>query len=269
MSNFKIFDCITFFDENLITNARFEILDHVVDKFVVCESLFDHKGNQKELNFSLINEKFRKKVKHLVLKDPFNDPLNGWKNEEIQRNFIFNGIKEALDDDIILFSDSDEIPNPKLLKNFRLKKKYGIFLQAFYVYKLNIFNKYESPWEGTRAVKKKDLKDFNFLRKKILSKNLKKTFLKFWIEKDIDLYLNGGWHFNNLYNLEKLSQKIKVSPHQELNLEKFTNLNNIKKRIENFEDLYERGHKYQKVEIDETFPKYIIDNKKIFDEFIL
>ncbi len=269
MNKFKIFDCITFFDENLITNARFEILNHVVDKFVVCESLFDHKGNKKKLNFNLINEKFRKKVTHLVLKEPFKDPFNGWKNEEIQRNYLFHGIQDALANDIILFSDSDEIPDPKLLENFIMKKNYGIFLQAFYIYKLNIFNKYESPWEGTRAVRKKDLKDFNFLRKKIKSKNLKKNFFKFWVEKDIELYPNGGWHFNNLYNLQKLSQKIKASPHQEFNLEKFTNLNNIKVKIENFEDLYERGHKYQKVEIDETFPKYIKDNKKIFSEFII
>ena len=110
MNKFKIFDCITFFDENLITNARFEILNHVVDKFVVCESLFDHKGNKKKLNFNLINEKFRKKVTHLVLKEPFKDSFNGWKNEEIQRNHLFHGIQDALANDIIL-------PILKLVKN--------------------------------------------------------------------------------------------------------------------------------------------------------
>tara|TARA_B100001063_G_C16681074_1_gene511773 strand:- start:186 stop:995 length:810 start_codon:yes stop_codon:yes gene_type:complete len=269
MNKSKIYDCITFFDENLITNARFEILNHVVHKFIVCESLFDHKGNEKKLNFNLINEKFKKKVTHLVLKEPFNYRSNGWKNEEIQRNHLFHGIQEALENDIILFSDSDEIPDPNILENFNLNKKYGIFLQDFYTYKLNVFNKYESPWEGTRAVRIKDLKNFNFLRKKIQSKNLKKNFLKFWIEKDIELYPNGGWHFNNLYHLEKLSQKIKASPHQEFNLEKITNLSNIKKKIENLEDLYGRGHKYQKVEINETFPEYIRNNKKIFSDFIL
>lgn len=268
MNKFKIYDCITFFDENLITNARFEILNHVVDRFVICESLYDHKGNKKELNFNLLNEKFKKKITYLVLKEPFKECMNGWKNEEIQRNYIFHGIKEALENDIILFSDSDEIPDPKILENFNLNKKYGIFLQAFYVYKLNIFNRYETPWEGTRAVRKKDLKNFNFLRKKIRSKNLKKHFLKFWVDKDIELYSNGGWHFNNLYNLEKMSQKIKASPHQEFNFDKFTNLNNIKSKIENLEDLYERGHKYQKVKIDETFPEYIKNNKKIFVDFI-
>ena len=162
----KIFDCITFFDENLITNARFEILDAVVDKFIVCESLYDHKGNKKELNFNLLNKKFENKLLHLVLKEPFKEPKNGWKNEEIQRNYILEGIKDADQNDIILFSDSDEIPNPKKLKNFNLNKKYAIFMQNFYVYKLNIFNKYETPWEGTRAIRKKNLKSFNHLRKK-------------------------------------------------------------------------------------------------------
>ena len=54
----KIFDTITFFRENFITNLRFEILDDVVDFFVVCESRYDHKGNPKKINFSLLNEKF-------------------------------------------------------------------------------------------------------------------------------------------------------------------------------------------------------------------
>ena len=45
----KIFDCITFFNENFITNLRFEILNEEVDYFVVCESVFDHKGNKKKL----------------------------------------------------------------------------------------------------------------------------------------------------------------------------------------------------------------------------
>ena len=45
----KIFDCITFFNENFITNIRFEILSDVVDYFVVCESIYDHRGQKKKL----------------------------------------------------------------------------------------------------------------------------------------------------------------------------------------------------------------------------
>jgi len=37
----KIFDCITFFNENFITNLRFEILNEAVDLFVICESKYN------------------------------------------------------------------------------------------------------------------------------------------------------------------------------------------------------------------------------------
>ena len=48
MNKNKIFDCITFFNENLLTNARFEILKDVVDYFVICESQFDYRGKKKK-----------------------------------------------------------------------------------------------------------------------------------------------------------------------------------------------------------------------------
>ena len=63
----KIFDCITFFKENFITNLRFEILKDVVDYFIVCESIYDHRGQKKKLNFKLLNEKYRSKIIYLTL----------------------------------------------------------------------------------------------------------------------------------------------------------------------------------------------------------
>ena len=67
----KKFDCITFFQENFITNIRFEILKDVVDFFVVCESRYDHRGNKKEINFQLLNSDLKKKVRHVILDHPF------------------------------------------------------------------------------------------------------------------------------------------------------------------------------------------------------
>lgn len=265
----KLFDCITFYDENLITNARFEILDHVIDYHVICESKFDHSGNQKKLNFKLLNKKFKNKIIYLVIDQPFQKPTNQWDNEKTQRNFLFNGIKTADPEDIILFSDSDEIPDPKKLIDFELKKKYAIFFQSFHTYKINILNKHETPWEGTRAVKRKNLKCFNYLRKKILSKNIKKNFFKFYIEKDIEIIKNGGWHYNNLYSPEQLAQKIKVSPHQEFNKEKYYNLDNIRENINMLKDLYGKGFHYEKIDLDDSFPTYILKNKNLFKDYIL
>ena len=268
MKKYKIYDCITFYDENILTNLRFEILDKFVDFFVICESKYDHKGNSKKINFSLLNEKFKKKVRHLIIDEKFPNN-NGWECEKFQREKIFNGIKDASNDDYIIYSDSDEIPNPNLLKDFSMNHKFGIFMQQFFVYKLNIFNHYETPWEGSRICKKKNLKSFTFLRKKILKKNLNKSFWKFYIEKDIKIINNGGWHFNNLYSVETISKKLKVFPHQEFNSSEFSNIDAIKKKISNLEDLFARGHQYKKIEINQSYPEYLIKNLEKYKNYIL
>ena len=97
----KIFDCIIFFRENLITNLRFDILNDFVDYFVVCESLYDHRGNKKKINFKLNNKKLKNKIIHIVIKEKFNttDP---WKAQALQREYIFKGIKYADDNDYII-----------------------------------------------------------------------------------------------------------------------------------------------------------------------
>ncbi len=265
----KVIDCITFYDENLITNARFEILKDVVDKFIVCESKFDHSGNPKKINFKLLNKKLSRKVDHLIIEENFPKPFRAWENEKIQREYILNHLKNFDQEDYFMYSDSDEIPNPSILKNIDLKKKFGIFFQKNFVYKLNIFNKHETPWEGTRICKMKNLKSIFHLRKKVLSKNLKKPFWKFYIEKDIQLFENGGWHFNNLYNIETISKKLKVFPHKEFSSDHFSNIEVIKKKIDNLEDLFNRGHKFEKVSLDNSYPRYILDNLELFKNYIL
>ena len=265
----RIYDCITFYDENFLTNLRFEILNEVVDYFIICESIYDHRGQSKNINFSLINKKFENKVRHIIIEEQFPNVNDGWECEKFQREKILDGIKDAYEDDYIIYSDSDEIPNPKKLKDFSLDKKYGIFMQKFFVYKLNVFNQYETPWEGSRVCKKKDLKSFTHLRKRILKKNLNKPFWKFNIEKKINLINDGGWHFNNLYPLETISKKLKVFPHQEYSSEKFSNIEIVKKKISNLEDLFERGHKYKRIEIDQSYPEFIINNINSYKDYIL
>ena len=269
MNKKKIFDCITFFDENPLVNARLEILKDVVDYFVICESNYDYRGVKKKINFRLINKKLRNRVRHLVLKDKFPDPKNLWKSEEYQREAIFEGIKDAHADDFIMYSDSDEIPNPEVLKKIKLNKKYAIFMMNMYVYKINLFNQYESPWEGTRICKKKDLKSFSFLRKKILAKNIKKNFFrKLLLEKDIELLQNSGWHFNNLYKPEIISKKLKSFPHSEFSHNKFSSTKIIKEKIKMHTDLFNRGHIYKVTKIDNNFPKFILSNLKLFKDYI-
>ena len=266
----KIIDCITFFDNDYIFDFRYNILEKYVDKFVICESLFDHKNNSKKINFDPKKKyKNNQKIKHIILEDPFPKKNNEWQNQAIQREFILKNLDLANSEDLIFFSDPDEIPNPKLLRNFELKKKYGVFHQKFFNYKFNLFNPYESPWEGTKVCKKKNLKSIDFMRQKVRSKNLKYSFLRFDKEKNIQIFENAGWHFNNILSPEEISLKLRTYAHSEFADEKFSSIDIIKEKIKNRTDLFGRGHQYQKIKIDETYPDFLKKNQEKFRDFII
>ena len=266
----KLIDCITFFDNNYIFDFRYNVIKNHVDKFIVCESLFDHKNNPKKINFDVENKyKNNSQVIHLVLKNPFPKSTNPWQNQAIQREYILENLNFTNEDDLIFFSDPDEIPNPSLLLNFVLKKKYGIFLQNFYNYKFNLFNPYETPWEGTKVCKKKDLKSIDFMREKIKEKNLKYKFYRIDKEKSIEIFNNGGWHFNNLMEPKIISKKLKTFAHSEYSGEEFSSIETIKKKIKERVDLFNRGEKYNYVKIDNTFPEYLLNNLDKYKDYIL
>ena len=267
--NYKIIDCITFFDNNLMFDLRYNILKDYVDCFIICESKFDHKNNEKKINFKLKNFYDKDKIKHIIIEEKFPESNNVWQNQAYQRDYIIKNLSEFESEDCIFFSDPDEIPNPKILKNFELNKKFGIFFQRCFNYKFNLFNRYESPWEGTKVCKKKNLKSINFMRQKVKSKNLKYSFYRFDKEKNIEIFENAGWHFNNILSPEDISLKLKTFAHTEFSFEKFSNIDVIKKKIDKKIDLFERGHKYEKVKFDNTFPRYLIENLDKYKTFIL
>ena len=58
----RIFDCTTYYKEDLMLEVRFNILDKYVDKFVIAEAKYSHSGEKKELNFDINNfSQFKKK----------------------------------------------------------------------------------------------------------------------------------------------------------------------------------------------------------------
>jgi beta-1,4-mannosyl-glycoprotein beta-1,4-N-acetylglucosaminyltransferase len=265
----KIYDCVTFYNENLQVKLRFNILNNYVDKFVICESKFDHKGNPKELNFKIEEFKeFKDKIIYLILDKQFPDVTNPWTTQAYQREFLLKGLEGIDPNDYVMFSDPDEIPKPELLINFKLKKKFGIFMQKMFCYKFNILNQYESPWEGTRIARKKDLKSIDYLRQKIVTKNLKYSFFRIDKQKSIEVFKDGGWHFNYLLKPDEISNKLKTFAHTEFNNEKYTKTDIISYKIKNFYDLFQRGQKFKRIELDKTFPKYILENKNEYMEWI-
>jgi len=265
----KIIDCITFFNENFIFDFRYNIIKEHVDFIVICESEYDHRGNKKNLNFNYEKYSHDKKVKYLVHKEPFPTKNNPWINQAIQREFLFNGLTFVNDEDYIFFSDPDEIPNTNLYNKFKLEKKYGIFLQKSFNYKFNLFNKYETPWDGPRVSKKKNLKSIDYMRQKVWAKNLKYKFYRFDKERNIQLFQNGGWHFNNIMSPEDISRKLRTFAHTEYSRDTFSSPIVIKKKIEDKKDLFNRGYEYERIDLNESFPKYLLENIKIYKDYIL
>ena len=264
----KIIDCVTFFNENFIFDFRYQVIKDYVDYLVICESKFDHKGKPKKLNFNINKYSNSKKIKYIIHDTPFPKNNNRWENQALQREYLLKNLTFAFDNDLIFFSDSDEVPNPKILSNFKLKKKYGIFLQKNFNFKFNLFNAHETPWDGPRVCKKKNLNSIDYMRQKVFAKNLKYKFYRFDKEKNIEVFNDGGWHFNNIMKAEDISLKLKTFAHSEYSGDEFSAPDIIKKKIDLGIDLFDRGYKFKKVDLDNTFPQYLLDNQIFYNEFI-
>ena len=270
----KIFDCITFYNANFLFKTRFNILKDVVDYFVVCEADKDHVGNSKKYNFDEdFYNKNMNKIIYIQATDLPDMKIKGKDDIKIlksQMEKLFAGIKDAVDDDLIILSDEDEIPNPNTIKNFQSNNfKYGIFLQNLYIYKINVQNLQEGNgnWPGSRICLKKNLKSF-YKFKLLKPKNLNYPFWRIDKEKSIDLIKNGGWHFSYLMTPEQISNKINIMAHTQLNKKEFKNQNEIKNKIKNLQDPFNRDYKLKKVEIDESYPDYIRKNIELYSNWI-
>ena len=213
--------------------------------------------------------KFQKKIIYLVYDKTFINKKTLWENQATQREHIVKGLDEATPNDYIMFSDPDEIPRPEILKELMLNKVYGIFQQDLYCYKFNIFNRHETPWAGTRVCRKKDLTSIDYMRQQVKYKNLSAPFWKFYKEKSIQIISNGGWHFNCIFTPKGISRKLKTFAHTEVSGDEFSSLSVIEKNILEKKDLFQRGKYYEKVDLDKTFPKYILENISSLKEWIV
>ncbi len=269
----KIIDCFMYFDEDLVLDIRLNTLNDFVDKFVIAEATKDHAGKDKKLNFNINNFiKFKSKIKYVVIKDlpaVVKSNKKHWHEnhlrDQFQRNALAKGYAEDEQDDWIMISDIDEIPDPKKIKEFDIKQKYACFLQKNFQSKINLLNITDGLWPGTKICQKKNLKSPQWLRN---IKIKKRSFLNIFRQKQPQLIENAGWHFSFLKKPESIKRKIISYSHQEFNKKEFINEKNIEAKIKKGKDLFDREIEYQPITIDETFPEYIFRNKDYFKDWI-
>ena len=284
-----------YFDEDLLLDLRLNILNDHVKKFIITESTFLHSGKEKKLKFDYKNfKKFKDKITYIVVDtpppgiqdiNPDDDVLvknkkildNSLKRENNQRNKLIDGLSNAQEDDIILSSDLDEIPN---LSNFKFRNKITLFEQNVFYYKFNLMQP-NFKWMGTRACKKKHLKWFQWLR------NIKSKSYPLWrldtlfSEKrymNVDIVSNGGWHFTSIKKPEEIYYKLSnFMHHLEFEYSGLT-LSDMEKMVSEKKILYDHNAKQEDkkytglqslVKADNSLlPKYILNNFEKYKDWI-
>ncbi len=292
----KIYDCFMYFDEDLVLDIRLNILNKFVEKFVIVESEYCHSGVKRETQFDIEKfKKFKDKIIYLKLDhEPKNIEsildtddqieknkkyiMNAVYRENYQRNFLINGLNTASENDFIIISDLDEIPN---LENVNFEKNKKIFFQQlFFYYKLNLFLPL-STWCGSRACTKKNLISPQWLRN-IKDKNYSPWRFDIFFSKnkysDIKFVTNGGWHFAYLKSPQDIEKKLKAYLHhreydlEPIGIKKITEKISQKKTIYDLkvdmgESKFDRGQKLNKIDI-ELLPEYIKNNQDKFKDWM-
>ena len=273
-------------------DLRFNILNEHVSKFIVVESKFTHSGKKKELNFNKDDfPKFKDKIEYIViekepadliydenlLKNSYYKRLNSLKRIEQSYEYMLLGLHDANEDDLILLSDNDEIPDLSEVLNKGINNNFILFKQLFFYYKFNLL--YDRiKWFGTKGCKKKRLKNFSSLR------NLKNRKYPFWRidtlfsdikQTDVKVIESGGWHFTNIKTPEELFEKLSNFGHHDEFEKSNLDVNKIREKIKNKEVFYDHladksssnrwndNYKLKKIE-NSYLPKYLQLNSNQF-----
>jgi beta-1,4-mannosyl-glycoprotein beta-1,4-N-acetylglucosaminyltransferase len=250
-----ITDAFLFFNELDLLEIRLNSLAPYVDQFVLCESTHTFTGNDKPLFFDQAKERFSKfNIRHVVADGGMNQNTGKnrgepWKREYYQREFLVRQSLESMqDDDILLLSDVDEIPN---LRGYEGRE--GVFRMRMYYYYLNCYTG-KRNWMGTQAVKKSNVGDTNLFRDK----------------RNHSQVIGKGWHFSYIASPENITYKIESFSHYDLNTEE--KKSKIRNNRDQLLDPYNRVWEGRIREIPFTIsmpsgPRWLLKNKEKYAQY--
>ena len=287
-----------YFDEDLLLDLRLNSLDKFVKKFVITEATYTHNGNKKELKFDINKfQKFKDKIIYLVVDNQPNNILdliegeskekrgeklilNGMARDYFQRENLKRGLIDIDDEDLVLISDLDEIPNFQELNFTRIKNNILIFEQKMFYYKLNLFYS-DFTWLGSKATKYKNFVSPQWLRN-IKGRNYPRWRVDTWFSKkkysNLLFIKNGGWHFTCLRTPEELEKKLLNFAHHYEYEESGLKINDLKKLIKEKRVMYDhnidqKGYKWSGKSIlkkidEKLLPKYVYSNMNKYIEWL-
>ena len=277
-----IYDCIPFFNELDILKLRMQILAPYVDRFVLEEASVTFSGEKKEMLFSKNREMFREFEDKIIYIAVENSPMSGvttHERDKFQKNQLIRGMAGCKPDDIVIFSDVDEIPNPKtlvrLIEAFEPGKVYHLAQRMFYCFLnmeevsgnlLSITGEFPGverrQWLGTKICSFAELPEEGIVYLREVPPEDQRSVR----------VADGGWHFGYMGGdgerdvAKRIGVKVQAAAHSEYNTKRY--LNEAVDRLLCGEDIFDRDAKFVRVPIDDSFPAYLREHKEEYDFLI-
>lgn len=277
-----VYDCIPFFNELDILKLRLNILNPIVDRFVIEEATVTFSGEPKELCFEknrAMFQEFLPKIDYIVVNNSPAD-VSTHLRDKFQKNALIKGLEQAGKEDVILLSDVDEIPNPRVLKeimeHFDPEKIYHLAQRMFYCYLnmeemsgnlLSITGEFPGVerrlWLGTKVFAKKQIPADGIIELREASVTAPNAVR----------VADGGWHFGYMGSrnekdvAKRISEKVVAAAHQEYNDEVL--LAEAADRLILGQDMFGRQARFQRVEIDESYPEYLLEHRREYEYLIM
>lgn len=277
-----VYDCIPFFNEIDILKLRLHIMDPIVDKFIIEEATVTFSGEEKELCFEKNKELFKEflhKIEYIVVD---NSPVDTTTHlrDKFQKNALVRGLADATEEDIIILSDVDEIPNPETLKKviaeFDPDKIYHFAQRMFYCFLnmeevsgklLSITGEFPGVerklWLGTKVFSKKSIPANGIIELREASVTSPAAVR----------VADGGWHFGYMGSTgekdvaKRIGTKVVAAAHQEYNDDVL--LAEAADRLLLGQDMFGREAKFERVEVDESYPKYLLEHRSEYEYLIM
>lgn len=268
-----VYDCIPFFNELDILKLRLNILNPIVDRFIIEEATVTFSGEPKELCFEKnkgMFQEFLPKIEYIVVDNSPKD-VTTHVRDNFQKNALERGLKNATPEDVIILSDVDEIPNPAALKKviaeFDADKIYHFAQRMFYCFinmeevsgnLLSITGEFPGVerrmWLGTKVFGKRSIPENGIIKLReapVSAPNAVRI-------------ADGGWHFGYMGSRQetdvskRIGTKVVAAAHQEYNTRDI--LAEARDRLILGQDMFGREARFERVEVDEGYPEYLLDH---------
>ena len=283
-----VYDCIPFFNEIDILKLRLNILSPIVDKFIIEEATVTFSGEPKELCFEKNRELFAEflpRIEYIVVD---NSPLDisTHLRDKFQKNALAGALKNAAEEDVILLSDLDEIPNPdkvrEVIEQIRenrdsaQEKVFHMAQRLFYCYLnmeevsgklLSITGEFpgveRKMWLGTKVFSKKNIPADGIIQLREHATTAENAVR----------VADGGWHFGYMGSSgdkdvsNRIGTKVVAAAHQEYNNQDI--LAEARDRLILGQDMFGRDARFQRVEVDESYPEYLLAHLDEYKYLIL